>query len=252
MVRCEVAARGEQFWSFLAVKLEVFGEGGRSFIDESSSLVEGQGKTAEFPRDLFRQVAVRIGGGDVGTAQQEECCFLQVHFLDFDALGYWLGGLGAGGEEDVAFGGLREEIAGDGEVVGVVEDQEPAGVVFEPALGGGGCCLLVGGGGFGEIQMAGDGGETGDQRLAGLRAGPEDCRVVGAMEVGEFDGGLCFADASYAAEGCCAGLLERFLESGQDLFAAGEECVRDVPGREEGLLAGEWARGLLAEWRGFD
>src|SRR6267378_613942 len=103
--------------------------------------------------------------------------------------------------------------------------------------------------------MAGDGCESGEQSLAGLGAGPEDCCVGVAMEVGEFDGGLCFADASNAAEGRCAGLLECLLQSGQDLFAAGKEWVagvRDVPRWEEGLLAGEWARGLLAEWRGFD
>ena len=55
--------------------------------------------------------------------------------------------------------------------------------------------------------------------------------------------------------GLRAGLLERLLQSGQDLLAAGEEWVSgvwDVPGQEEGLLAGEWAQGLLAEWRGFD
>ncbi len=58
-----------------------------------------------------------------------------------------------------------EDFFGKREVVGVVEDEQPAVVGFEPEFGGGDCERLLLGAGLGEVEGGGDGREIGQEVL---------------------------------------------------------------------------------------
>ena len=62
--------------------------------------------------------------------------YVWFHFLNLDTLGEIFHGLGTGCEQDIAFTCRGDELAGQLQVVGVVEDQQPAGVPFWPAFDG--------------------------------------------------------------------------------------------------------------------
>lgn len=130
------------------------------FVYVCSGLIEGEGEAGHELCDLLGLLLILLAGllkgvfgiQDAGAAEQEEGAFLGVHLFDFDALGEGAGDLGAGGDEDVAPGFAGEELFDEVEVVGVVEDEEPALVLLQPAFAGvedDGLVLLVA---FGQLE----------------------------------------------------------------------------------------------------
>ncbi len=96
---------------------------------------------------------------------------------------------------------MRQEVPQDVEIVGVVEDEEPAGGVGEPAFDGIDGTLLLLFVLFGEVQEVCEGDEVGGERFTRFGSDPEDGIVVVLVTVSVFYGGLGLADATEAADG---------------------------------------------------
>src|SRR5579864_9387358 len=77
-----------------------------------------------------------ICGKHLSTPEQEECTLLRLHGCQLDALGYSSGHLFTGRQERVALTSRGNEITCQRQVVGVVEDKQPVGVLIQPAFAG--------------------------------------------------------------------------------------------------------------------
>src|SRR5579871_1240399 len=137
--------------------------------------------------------------------------------------------VGAAGEEDMPDGEGRQVLLDDGEFVGVVEEEEIAGVGCEPGFD-----RLVGVFGvlsvlLGQIETDGDvaiGGVEGDFAIGRT---PEDGVVVISMAIGILDGGLGLADTSQPRNGLGERniliLSEGLMQALEYVLPSGEEDV---------------------------
>ncbi len=103
----------------------------------------------------------------------------------------------------MAFPAAGQVVFDQGEVVGVVEDGEPAVVGGEPVLDGGHDDALVLFVAFGQLQQAGQVDEAGDEGIQRGGIDPQDVAVLVLVAIGVFDGGLGFADAAQSVDGLC-------------------------------------------------
>jgi hypothetical protein len=124
-----------------------------------------------------------------------------------------------------------QEVGGQLQVVGVVEDEQPVGVREQPALDGGDEHFLILGVVFGELQRCcqlAKIGEQGEQRLGSC---PQDGLVLVSIAIGIFDGGLGLAHAAQSADGLrlrqgrCLRVCELLMQPAQQVFAPREEGV---------------------------
>jgi hypothetical protein len=169
---------------------------------------------------------------------QEQRAFFQLHLLQFHALRDGAGGLQAGGDQNVTRFTRRQKGSHyAGQVLDVVQNEQPAGLPFEPAADRLGHHVGVPFVFLGQVQQARNRAEAGDQRVAGIGAAPERSPVLVPMAVGVLDGGLRLADSTQPADGPRlrqrrrAAVGKGALQSLEVLFPAGEERAarREVP-----------------------
>src|SRR5450755_1295140 len=134
----------------------------------------------------------------------------------------------------------RQEVAGQRQIVGIVQDEEPAGVTLEPVLYRGddmGALLLAL---FRQVEQCGDGEIGRVEVLTSIGLCPQDGLIVSSIPIGIFQGQLCFANASQATDGLwlgeCGGLacVESARQLGEQLLTTCKEWVlwvRDIPDR---------------------
>ncbi len=151
------------------------------------------------------------------------------------------GATGRGGQE--GRGPARLVVVVQGEehtrLVEVIEDEQPAGVRFQPGFDGLHDQCLLSGILLRQIEPGGDVAVGAVERLQGIGAHPEDGAILLAVAIGVFDGELGFADAAQAtdglhlADGDALAAAQLHVNLSQLLLARGEERIareRDIPG----------------------
>ncbi len=120
----------------------------------------------------------------------------------------------------------RNEFPRHFQIVGIIQNQQPARIVCQPMLYGGDSLALILCVFFGKVEQSGHRHEIRDQRFARLSLSPQHDAVRVLIAVSILDGGLRFAHAAQSVQ-----RLHRFASTealvniGQDVFAPGEESV---------------------------
>ena len=148
--------------------------------------------------------------------QQEEGRFLRFQPFHLDALGDARCRLCACGEQDVSFASRWEELAEQREVVGIIEDEQPAGVILEPAFD---CIdnellflLLL----LGQVQQVRNGHEVREDGCSRFGLDPHNGVVVLLVAVGVFHAGLC--------RRCLPGHRRRVVATGRSCLPLSKTC----------------------------
>jgi hypothetical protein len=128
--------------------------------------------------------------------EQEESARLGREKIDLQATGEIPRCLRPCREQDMATEGGRQELAGQGQVIGIVQDEEPVCVALEPVLDRNddpfALLLLL----LRQVEQPGEGEVGGEEIFACVGQRPEHGLIVPAMAIGILQGQLRFADAS--------------------------------------------------------
>ena len=146
-----------------------------------------------------------------------------------------------------------QELLRQGQVVGIVQDEQPAFVGSQPALNGGNNARLILLIFFPQIEQLSQRHKVSDEGLTGGCPYPEDVGILVAVAKGVFGRRLRFADAAESIEGLRLGQRRRsrsrepLVKQCQQVFATREErvaCNGNVP--YAGTLRRWWHQSWLS------
>lgn len=164
-----------------------------------------------------------VFGNAVRPAKQQQCAFVGRHLFYANALGQSSYGVLSRGQKQMTLRSIGKEIANEGKIVGIIEDEQAVRVLFEPAMHFDDRRLLFPGLSRRQIEDVGDGNKAGEKLLPRIGIDPEERLVFLAVAVGIFQRGLRLAHTAKAAESRNAWALECGAKVGQDLIAASKE-----------------------------
>src|SRR5713226_8012409 len=184
--------------------MEVICQTAASLLHVSTCLDKGQRQSVHLLNDVFgsstilvpRLVERGIHVQQFAPAQQQQGTLLRAQLLHFDAGSDCARRLSASSEQDISLVAGGQELLRQGQVVGIVQDEQPAFVGSQPALDGGNhpwLILLIF---FHEIELFSQCHKVGGECLSGGRPHPEHRDVFVAVAKGVFGSSLCFADAA--------------------------------------------------------
>ncbi len=142
MVGEEPTPSVEQGCPLLLIEGQVVGQAFLGFLQIGTGLIQGKGKPVHGMHDRAGQRAICCRGAveegivsdDACTSQQERGPFFWSQRVQLDLASEPTHGLGAGGQQNVTLVLLREIVLDHGQVVGIVEDQQPAAVRLKPVV----------------------------------------------------------------------------------------------------------------------
>ena len=160
-------------------------------------------------------------------AQQQQRAFLRRQFLDFDAGGDHTCRLITRREQDISIMAGGQELPGHGQIVGIVQDEQPALVSGQPALDSShdlSLILLVF---FGQGEQLRQLHEVSVKGLLGGSPHPKHVGILVTIAKSVFGCGLRFADAAESIEGLRLG--QRSHSGGREPLV--EQCQELVRAR---------------------
>ena len=119
------------------VQLQVLRQAAPGLLQIRSRLVQRQGQAAKLPREPYCFLPLgwlglgqrSIEGEQPGSPQEQQGCRVQVERLDLDAPGQAAQGLSARREQHMPSQRSRQKLGHEGQVIRVIKNQEPGGVL---------------------------------------------------------------------------------------------------------------------------
>ena len=234
----------EQFAGVAAIEREVFGDRAGGGFDVCPGLLQRQRQVAQGAA----QFTGRRGFIAPAALLQELDRLRARQNGELERLGDAAPVRVARGNQDVAGCARRQMIAAIVWVRGVIQDEQPTGMMAQPGAHGCGRGLLVGEVPFRKSQLGGQPGIVGGQRYRFFRAHPPYDVVVGCVAIGVLQRKLslaCAAQSGDRDDGRRTSGGERGAEFLEQSVAAGEVGVAgvwDVPdfGQRVGGARGRW------------
>ncbi len=176
----------EQFSPLLLVDAQVVGHTLTRFLDIGSCLIKGKRKPVHGTHDVDSRGTIcrrgtlkgRIFRDDACSSQQELRPLFWSHGVQFDLASQTTHRLGAGGEQGVPLCAFWEIVPDHRQIVGIVEDEQPAGVRLKPLFHGMDHHLLLPGISLGEMEQLCQGDEVQKQGFGGVGLDPQDERIA--------------------------------------------------------------------------
>ena len=166
-----------------------------------------------------------------------------LHGVQFDLASETTHRLGAGGEQGMPLCPFWEIVPDHRQIVGIVEDEQPAGVRLKPLFQGMDHHLLLPGISLGEIEQPCQSHEVRAQGFGGVGLDPQDERIAVTVAIGILHRRLRLANATQAADGWRLGESRRLSSMqegvylGEDRLTTGKEGVATERNIPDGHLA---------------